>query len=96
VNEVLQVAPQSIPAGLLITVPLPVPVLFTVNAGSFTVKSMTWILVPADVVSDTERGPGVALPAMVSVATAKVGPNIFTLLAETSLPEIFTDSGAVK
>ena len=37
-NELAQVAPQVIPAGLEVTEPVPVPVLDTVSVGVFKVK----------------------------------------------------------
>ena len=40
-----QVAPQLIPVGLLITVPLPVPVLFTVRMGVRIVKLAVTVVV---------------------------------------------------
>jgi len=52
VNVVLQVAPQSIPDGLLDTLPLPVPEMLKVRAGELTVI-VKELLVPPKVVTFT-------------------------------------------
>jgi hypothetical protein len=54
VNVVEQVAPQSMPAGLLVTVPLPFPALLKVNDGEFTVNVKA-LLVPPEVVTVMAR-----------------------------------------
>src|SRR5207245_624798 len=51
-NEALHVAPQSMPAGLLVSVPLPLPVFVTVRAYTYNcvrlaLRAVLWVVVSA-------------------------------------------------
>jgi hypothetical protein len=76
------------PAGLLVTAPLPLPILLTVRAGSVVTVNETELLVPPEVVTDIGRPPGVALGVMVRVAIADVALDGLMLLAVTPFPTL--------
>ena len=77
-NEALQVPPQSIPAGVLVTVP--VPVLLIVSVVGAAVKVAVTVCVP---LTTTTQGP---VPLQAPPQPAKVDPPVGTSWKEICNP----------
>jgi len=84
VNEVEQVAPQSMPAGELVTVPLPVPALVTVSAndGSENVAVTDRAALIATVQVD-------AVPVQLPVQPPKIEPPDDAAVSVTEVPLVY-------
>jgi len=84
VNEVEQVAPQLMPAGELVTVPLPVPALVTVNVndGSENVAATDRAALIATVHVD-------AVPVQLPVQPPKIEPPDDAAVSVTEVPLVY-------
>jgi hypothetical protein len=89
-NELVQVAPQLMPAGVLVTVPVPVPVLFTVRLKVWTAKAAVTVVLAVIVTAQV-----VAVPVQAPPQPVKVEPVAGVAVKVTGVPVTYEAVHAV-